>query len=508
MNKLFYFLLLFLLTKGGISQNYFNNRYDFANGVDLGHDIHLLSSGNYMLPTLFREGSWSSRSIGFLIIDKEGNSISQTSFSETGFDLGTGWKKNICFLNQELYLNATRIGQGKIDGFLMKTDTLFSDTIWRKFYAPENYYSYNTACLVAPDSTLMLLGHWTDTSSWNYQVFLIKADTAGNVLWQKEYGGPDSDYGIDFNNTPDNGFIISSKRYVGFQWDPVIIKVDSAGDVQWQHRYGGTLDDGHANVAVTGDGGYAVSFWQGTGGEFGKVHLLKLNKDGNTVWRKSYMGNYYPGGQDYGGIVMEIQEQPDGSFLILTAEVNFSGMLKVSATGDSLWFRTYRKVNMAEDHTLPSTNYLFGFLVDKDDNNAIVCAGHVHPVPPADTGTQDVWVVKLDSLGCPFAGCDTIGQNTDDTSIEQLLVSDINMAVFPNPGTDYFNLQFLRSEPNLIILLSLYDMNGKECFSRQINSSEAFINEKITISHLPGGIYYLRVDNGKRILTKKVVKIK
>ena len=74
-------------------------------------------------------------------------------------------------------------------------------------------------------------------------------------------------------------------------------------------------------------------------------------------------------------------------------------MLKTTANGDSLWCRKYYYLPGQE-----SVNYLYD-VISTSDNGLIACR-YVDLYPP-DTGSTDTWVIKLDSIGCDSAGCDT-----------------------------------------------------------------------------------------------------
>ncbi len=508
MKKTFFivFLLLFLISKGGKAQTYFNERYDFQSGPDVMYHV-VLHEGKYIVFGTSRDSNWNNQKLSILSLNNDGSVNFEKHFQENNAEIYPGYTEGTVFLNNHFYVSGSYIASDTfyVKGFLIKTDASLNDTIWRVFIDKPDTLCYSLAVL-EKDDHLYLASNCGDKATYNYQIFLTKIDTSGNIVWEKEFGSSYTERLFHMHHTHDGGFMFSGQIYTS-NWLPIIIKIDSLGNFQWQKIYGSPISsaDYRANVTLTSDGGYAVAYWHNSGNGGGRIRLLKLDANGNTQWDKFYLSNFYSSGGDFGGNVVKIEQLNDGSFLMVTPEFNFSGLLKVDANGDSLWFRKYRNVNIIEDPSLPAQNYLFDFIVDPLDNNAIVCAGFVVPIPPADSGTQDIWVIKLDSLGCPFAGCDTIGQN--DTGIDQILVSDINIVVFPNPTTEYFNLQLLLSKPNQEgIVVTLYDINGRESLNQRIITSETFINERVSISHLPKGLYLLKVDNGKRVITKKVVK--
>ncbi len=78
-------------------------------------------------------------------------------------------------------------------------------------------------------------------------------------------------------------------------------------------------------------------------------------------------------------------------------------------------------------------------------------------------------------------------------------VSDILetcISVFPNPAKDIVNIN---NVPNANIIIN--DISGKTVYTKN-NCSE---NEKINISNLNSGIYFIRIENNNEVFTKKLI---
>lgn len=81
-------------------------------------------------------------------------------------------------------------------------------------------------------------------------VWIIKMNTDGNLIWEKTIGGSSFDVARSVTKTQDNGFIISgSSRSLddGFtnqgQNDALLLKIDSEGNLIWKQTIGGTEID-------------------------------------------------------------------------------------------------------------------------------------------------------------------------------------------------------------------------------------------------------------------------
>ncbi len=126
--------------------------------------------------------------------------------------------------------------------------------------------------------------------------------------------------------------------------------------------------------------------------------------------------------------------------------------------------------------------------------------GMVVPVQP-DTGTQDSWVLKVDSLGCESQGNCWVGQ---DEIWVRTFTPDKPFVVYPNPAMDKLNVAFHLNHSGARI--ELFDLYGRvrACTLLPPDNEKA----EIVLSTLPPGIYMIRVVAGERVfgLEKLLVK--
>jgi hypothetical protein len=97
--------------------------------------------------------------------------------------------------------------------------------------------------------------------------WLIKTDSAGNIQWQKSLGGSGSEGAHSCQQTADGGYVITGGSFsndgdvsgnhgAGDYW---VAKTDSAGNIQWQKCFGGTGNDFSNSIIQPADGGYLIA---------------------------------------------------------------------------------------------------------------------------------------------------------------------------------------------------------------------------------------------------------
>jgi len=190
------------------------------------------------------------------------------------------------------FMGYTGLGAGANDMLMVHTDAAGA-TLWAKTYGNlandfPNHFE------VTSDSGYIVSGYRRNyTALTNYQHFLTKLDSSGNVQWYKTYSGTGQDIGIGVMEMPNGDFVSCGSTTINGAggMDVLVIRTDSAGNLIWSKTYGGTSNERGFSVQLTSAGNILVygnteSFGAGLTDEY----LLQLDPQGNLMWSETYGG--------------------------------------------------------------------------------------------------------------------------------------------------------------------------------------------------------------------------
>jgi len=329
------------------------------------------------------------------------------------------------------------------------------------------------------DNGFLIVGQSVFPQNSDAEMYAVKTDSAGNFEWEQYYGGNNFEGAYSAIQTPDSGYLVFgfTQSFGAGQPDWYIVKSDKLGNQQWQRLYegiaGGDIDIGSGIIKLS-DNNYLLS---GGGGVYGR--LIKINSQGVVIWQKNYT---YPGGTG-GNFLYWARELTDYSIIAAggtnkPSESDAGWIIKTDSAGNLLWQRKYNKTNDVE---------LFYDFIPTDDAGFVLCGQARNP----QTNNQDAWLLKVDSLGCPYADC-TVGiDEADNTKV----VADI----YPNPASELLNVEFQNVEDWLI---SLTDVNGKVVYTSN-NDKETIIT--VNVSSFSAGVYLLQLTSEKSFVNKKII---
>jgi len=167
---------------------------------------------------------------------------------------------------------------------------VFSQQTWTRTYGGSQY-DEGKAVKQTSDGGYIIAGTTNSFGAGFQDVYLIKTDSLGNMIWSKTYGDSSSEGGNSLDITLDGGYIIAGYKNYGGYSSFYIIRVDSLGDTLWTRSYGPATREGAQCVRQTEDQSYIL-----VGTALGGIYLLKVDAQGDTLWSKIIIGAMGPWG--------------------------------------------------------------------------------------------------------------------------------------------------------------------------------------------------------------------
>ena len=394
-NLLVYFFLSFLSINldflDANAQYLFNKLYDNDSLYDGGFVVIQNMDAGFMVggTTMNLSGTYCAAYL--LKTDSFGDTLWTKSY-----DLGLGgadYAESIIQLNDSIYIlcGETKDTLGiKMDIFLSKIDNI-GNVIWLKRYGSLNNNEYSNMVQQTTDSGFIIAGLKYDSLNTEIDAYLIKTDSAGNLQWEKQYGGPLDDYFYAVRQVPDGGYICAGGTVLSaVDGDVYLIRTDSIGDTLWTKRYGGPEADGAFNLNLTSDGGFIIVGGKQISG-VQEAYIIKTDSSGTLEWEKTFSKG--PNTHNF----IAVNQLSNGNYIAGGATYDYSvsparsrgSLMKLNQDGDSLWSRTYTYYGG------DTQDYLYD-MKPTSDGDFVFCGMIINNALPQK---NDVWVVKTDSLG-------------------------------------------------------------------------------------------------------------
>jgi gliding motility-associated-like protein len=322
-------------------------------------------------------------------------------------------------------------------------------------------------------------------------IFVLDED--GNKVWEKSYGGNSIDKLWDVQKVPAGGFILVGETQSapsGIKTSPKlgsediwVVRVDDAGNLMWERTYGTSYSETGKKIIPTADGGFLIAATYASGlFNYMDFLVMKINATGNTLWSK-----YYSGASD--DVLQDMVQMPNGNFLLSGSSNSAASgnktapqigsydqwLICIQPDGAQLWDKSYGSIASENICTLLALND-GNYLVVGDDNQAAGTLRKIDPqgnvlwsrscgpglfrratqaangniyvagesfygmqgckTSPLNGGNPDYWITAYDAAGNKIGDLD-YGGNADDYLITDIKVVDRDVWVMGQTNSGY-----------------------------------------------------------------------
>jgi len=481
------FPLFFLLSSVAIAQPdtlwslAWGDRYDdsFTSVIELNNGEFVVFGGDYI---------GDRQRTNFLVMNLNANGTQNwsTTFGGDRWDLAN---EIVSAHNSDLLVVGITdsYGQGRENGYAAKLNSQ-GEVQWFNWYGGESVDNFRSVRNLG-DGNFAICGSTYSFGENSSDMWLVKIDDAGEVLWQRTYDNRSSEGAETIVHCDDGGFLLAG--YTFFDgWsgrDFYVVRTDSVGNELWNASFGDSLSDICHDALQTADGGFLLAGYKdmrpgmGANADF---WLVKIDSVGELRWSREYGGDSVDKGYT-------ISKTSDGGFII-GGETFSDGngisnfyAVRVDSLGEELW-----SMNLGER----GYNTCYSVISTSDGGYAL--AG----VRDFGGGRRsDGWIVKT--------GRDPLLNNV--VLVDPSFPSELKLHTpYPNPFNSTTRIAFQLPYPSHVNL-SIRDQQGREV--------TVLLNQNLTLGKhevrwqaddQPSGMYFCTMDaNGFRI-SKGVVFVR
>ena len=470
------------------SAQYFNKLYDFESSGDWGSTILPVGS-NYFIC-----GSGSSANgdqfIGGMLVDNNGNKLAEKIIiDKSGMRLeSAGHVKRLSngnYLANLVQIQNNATGLSFYGGFALLNPQF--DTIFVKGYTDTTIheeYIWGSDTMAGGNIILGAILQYEGQSYNTNRCLLIKTNGSGDLIWKRTYAVPNSNLGTEFASveTQPDGKLLVGATTRQLKWNgqvpyhlnsPWFLLLDTSGNILHEKyypiRYGGG-----SFVCKDNNGGYY---------HWGVLDTLLTGNPLNIENHPHYFAHLndsfefewlYDFGRPNAKVrIWSVEQIRDSGYIVYGHEakvgIQLRGyMARFGKTGNMLWERTY---------TLDTLYAAYIADVYERPDGGFILTG-MHKSGGGALHTQDLWVLGVDSLGCPAVQCQW------PTAVESLPTLTSGVEIYPNPTKGTFVVR----QPGTCHY-SLYDLQGRLIESRMLDA-------QVNTIHLPAnctpGTYLVR----------------
>ena len=174
------------------------------------------------------------------------------------------------------------------------------------------------------------------------QAKVIFVDDDVDLIWEQSYGGSSDDHAKELLLTQDGNIVVAgtTSSFGMGNNDVYLLKTDRNGSMLWGNTFG-TSQYEYANaLTATSDDSFIIAGWESYEPSINNASILmiKTDSEGNEVWTKQF--DY-----DSGIYAMSVIEAFDSNYIAVGScyknNDSKAGLLKSDTSGNEMWLKVY-----------------------------------------------------------------------------------------------------------------------------------------------------------------------
>jgi len=248
---------------------------------DIAYSIIQTKDGGYAIAGGTGKRFWGEVNCWVIKLDAKGNMEWDNNFG------GTGWDEiySIIQTKDGSFITTGCVwskGAGRGDIRVAKLDKR-GNLVWDKtFGGSEN--DETRSIVQTEDGGYVVAGFTVSEDTGDRDIWIIKLDKEGNKVWDRTFGGTSEDWANSIIQNKNGDYIVAgwTKSMGAGKTDVWIVKLDKRGNLIWDKTFGGSENDEAHSIIQTEDEGYAVVGWtKSKGAGNADVWVIKLDENGN-----------------------------------------------------------------------------------------------------------------------------------------------------------------------------------------------------------------------------------
>jgi hypothetical protein len=229
-----------------------------GSGSDLAYSVRQTKDGGYVVAGGTDSSGAGNLDFWVIKLDSSGDSIWQYTYGGSSVDLAYASEPTA---DGGLVVagGAVSFGAGGYDVWVLKLSA--SGTVmWQKaFGGPSDDLAF--AIEQTADGGFIVAGRTNSYGAGNTDFWILKLKASGELEWQRTYGGSAVDWAFSVRQTSDGGYVAAGRTdsFGAGSSDVWILKLDASGNILWQRTFGGSSLDYAYSINLAQDGSYLVA---------------------------------------------------------------------------------------------------------------------------------------------------------------------------------------------------------------------------------------------------------